>query len=309
MTMIKSGFHNSISGDRLYNAEDMNRPYKDLVSNGVFPNPSNQMQVIPSDGLTVAVLVGGGLFGGGWAYNETTTLLTLDSPETVLSRVDAVVVRRDDSQSVRGTELIVKKGTPATNPVAPEMTRDEYVNEYCLATIKLGAGVTEVTGSMITDTRPDTSVCGWVTGLIEQVDTSTLFNQWQTAYIEQFEEFTARADAFISELQQWLSDMQDILKDDESAVARITALETGKADKKELSVTVDFTDSELEGEFYYVNVSADIKTNDILLVAPAVDSLDEWNEGGIVCVEQENGQLRFRSTEKVSVTANIVNLG
>jgi hypothetical protein len=309
MGMMRSGFHNSINNDRLYNAEDMNRPYKDLVSNGVFPNPSTQLQVNPSSGMTVSVSVGGGLFGNGWAYNETPQLLTLDNSESTLTRIDAIVVRRDESQSVRGTSLIVKKGTPATNPVAPEMIHDEYIDEYCLATIKLNAGVSSITGSMITDTRPDTTVCGWVTGLIEQVDTSTLFNQWQTAYIEQFEEFTARADEFISELRQWLNDMQNILKDDTSAVARITALETVKADKKELSVTVDFTGSELENEFYYANVSADVKANDILLVAPAVDSLDAWGEGGVVCVEQGTGQLRFRSTEKVSVTANIVNLG
>jgi hypothetical protein len=203
----------------------------------------------------------------------------------------------------------VKKGTPATNPVAPEMVHDEYVNEYCLATIRVVAGASTISGSMITDTRPDTNVCGWVTGLIEQVDTSTLFNQWQTAYAEQFEEFTATGDEFISELRQWLNDMQNILKDDTSAVARITTLETGKADKKELTVSVDFSGSSLEGDFYYVNVSVDIGASDILLVAPAINSIDAWNEGGVTCIEQKSGQLRFRSTEKVSVTANIVNLG
>lgn len=309
MVEMKSGFHNSINGDRKYNAEDMNRPYKDILSNGVFPNPSTQLQVLPSDGMTVSVSVGGGLFGNGWAYLETPQLLTLEKSESVLARIDAIVVRRDENQSVRGTSVIVKKGTPATNPVAPEMIHNDYIDEYCLATIRVNAGVSSITGSVITDTRPDTNVCGWVTGLIEQVDTSTLFNQWQTAYIEQFEDFNARGEVFISELEKWLDEMQNILTNDTTAVARITALESNKADKKELTVTVDFTSSELEDGYYYINVPADVKASDILLVAPSTTSIDSWNEGGVVCIEQRDTALRFRSTEPVSVVANIINLG
>ena len=36
---MRSGFFNSVDGDRLYNAEDMTMPYRNLISNGVFPNP------------------------------------------------------------------------------------------------------------------------------------------------------------------------------------------------------------------------------------------------------------------------------
>ena len=49
MTM-RSGFHNSINGDRKYNAQDMSMPYREIISNGVFPNPSNQLQVTASSG-------------------------------------------------------------------------------------------------------------------------------------------------------------------------------------------------------------------------------------------------------------------
>ena len=38
-----------------------------------------------------------------------------------------------------------------------------------------------ITQAMITDFRTS-ALCGYVTGLIKQVDTSTLFAQWQAAY-------------------------------------------------------------------------------------------------------------------------------
>jgi hypothetical protein len=50
----------------------------------------------------------------------------------------------------------------------------------------------------ITDTRANTQICGWVTGLIRQVDTSQLFLQWQDAYEKN-----------IAEMDEWKKKQQD----------------------------------------------------------------------------------------------------
>lgn len=303
MTM-KSGFHNSINGDRKYNAEDMNRPYKDIVSNGVFPNPSTQFQVLASSGMSVSVSAGGGLFGNGWAYNDAPVLLTLDSAEATLSRIDAIVVKRDESESVRDTVLYVKKGTPAQNPVRPTMTRNEYVSEYCLATIVVAPNTTEITQSLITDTRPDTTVCGWVTGLIDQVDTSTLFNQWQSAYSEQY-------DKFIDEFEVWWQGIRNILQDDETASAEILLLKEEKANKVKSSVTLNQSGWTLNDDgYYYQTVSVTgVTASDILLVGADKSNIDAYSNAGVVCTNQGAGTVTFRANMASTVIANIINMG
>lgn len=303
MTM-KSGFHNSINGDRKYNAEDMNRPYKDIVSNGVFPNPSTQFQVLASSGMSVSVSAGGGLFGNGWAYNDAPVLLTLDSAEATLSRIDAIVVKRDESESVRDTVLYVKKGTPAQNPVRPTMTRNEYVSEYCLATIAVAPNTTEITQSLITDTRPDTTVCGWVTGLIDQVDTSTLFNQWQSAYSEQY-------DKFIDEFEVWWQGIRNILQDDETASAEILLLKEEKANKVKSSVTLNQSGWTLNDDgYYYQTVSVTgVTASDILLVGADKSNIDAYSNAGVVCTNQGAGTVTFRANMASTVIANIINMG
>ena len=301
---MKSGFHNSINGDRKYNAEDMNRPYKDIVSNGVFPNPSDQLQVFPSSNMTVSVSAGGGLFGNGWAYNDSPVLLTLDTPEATLSRIDAIIVKRDESEAVRDTVLEIKKGTPAQNPVRPEMSRGDYVNEYCLATILIAPGTTIITGSMITDTRPDTTVCGWVTGLIEQVDTTTLFNQWQSAYKEQYEKF-------MDEFDVWWEGVKTVLVDDESAAAEVLRLREEKADKVRTTVTLNESDWTLNDDgYYYQTIAVDgVGLNDILLVGADKTNIDAYSNAGVMCTDQADGSVTFRANIASTVIANIINMG
>lgn len=301
---MKSGFHNSINGDRKYNAEDMNRPYKDIVSNGVFPNPSTQLQVFASSGMTVSVSPGGGLFGNGWAYNDASVLLTLDQAETTLSRIDAIVIKRDETEAVRDTVLEIKKGTPASSPVAPQMIHDDYVDEYCLATIFIAPGTTVITGSMITDTRPDTNVCGFVTGLIEQVDTSTLFNQWQSAYEEQYE-------IFMAEFSVWWNGVQNILADDASASAEILRLGVEKADKVRSTVTLNEAHWILKSDdYYYQTVSVNgISANDILIIGGDKSNIDAYANAGVICTDQGEGTVTFRANIASTVIANIVNMG
>ena len=51
-----------------------------------------------------------------------------------------------------------------------------------LATITVPAGSTEITNSMIKDMRFDDSVCGIVSGVIDQIDTTQLFKQYDSQF-------------------------------------------------------------------------------------------------------------------------------
>lgn len=299
---MRSGFFNSVDGDRLYNAEDMNMPYKKLICNGVFPNPSTNLQVMTSGEMTVQVLEGSGMFGDSWAHNDAPVLLTLDPAPANLKRIDAVIAKWDNTEPVRAVTLEVKKGTPASDPVIPTMLRSTNIKEYCLATVRIVPGTTVITQSMITDTRPDTSVCGWVTGLITQVDTSTLFKQWQAAYQEQYEANTNSFNA-------WFTALQGILSDDESAAAEIIRLGTYKADKNTSTAALTAEGWSLSDGYYYQTVSADISENDLILVSPARGSEEIYAQNSVMATAQATGLLTFRANAAAAVNVVIVNMG
>lgn len=164
---ITSGFHNSKNGDRVYNASQMNEPYKHIVSNGVVPNPSNSLIVSPGDGMSVVVNSGFALIGTGWIRVNGSETITLDPAEATLKRIDMICLRWDDTDSVRTGTITYKKGTPASSPVAPTLEKNDLVEEFCLAKISVNAGVTAITEAMITDTRGDGSLCGYTTHLIK----------------------------------------------------------------------------------------------------------------------------------------------
>lgn len=202
---ITSGFFNSKNGDRKYNADQMSMFFDKIISSGVFPNPSTNLQVTASGGMKVNVLEGRGMIDCRWLNNDATETLAITQSDPTLDRIDAVVMVLDLNDSVRDCHLEVKKGTPSTTPVAPAMTRNTRVKEYCLATVYVRAMESEITQNNITDTRANTAVCGWVTSLIDQVDTSTLFLQWQTAYQNFYDDSEAEFDAWFTRVKDSLA--------------------------------------------------------------------------------------------------------
>lgn len=187
---IKDFFFNAVKSgnvyDRVYNSEDMTSYLDLLVGNGVFVTPSTQLQVQASSGMNVIVNAGQGWIDGHKMINTTVIPLSIDASDVLLNRIDRVIFYLDYSLRAMGIE--VKKGTPAASAVAPELTRTSQRYELCLAEINVAKQTTSITASMITDTRPNTNLCGFVKGLIEQIDTTTLFDQFEGAFDEWFNE-------------------------------------------------------------------------------------------------------------------------
>lgn len=202
---ITSGFFNSVNGDRKYNAEQINEFFGQLISSGVLPNPSTNLQVKAKSGMTVQVLAGKGFIDSHWVKNDTAAEFTLDTADSVLNRIDAIIMKLNLNTDARTITIEVKKGTPASVPTAPTMARTTAVKEYCLATVYVGKTATQITQANITDTRANTNVCGWVTGLITQVDTADLFIQYQTAYEEQLALMSDWFESQQSQFNAWYS--------------------------------------------------------------------------------------------------------
>lgn len=189
--MIKYYFFNAEkqpdgSYDRVYNAESFSDWLKLIVGNGVFPNPSTNLQVEARSGFNIVVNAGSAWIDGHKIDNTVIYPMTVDGSDVLLDRIDRVIFYLDNTSRTMGIQIL--KGEPSDTPVAPALTRDDERMEYCLAEISIEHQVTEITQADITDTRADTAICGWVAGLIQQVDTETLFIQWQTAYEQAFAE-------------------------------------------------------------------------------------------------------------------------
>ena len=104
---VNCGFFDSVNGDRLYSANQMNLPYKRIVANGVFATPqgtpSTDLQVVSaSDGMKINVLPGEGLFADKWFNNPATISITVPNNTAIVPRVDSVIVQVDTRGGTHG---------------------------------------------------------------------------------------------------------------------------------------------------------------------------------------------------------------
>lgn len=214
---VTSGFFNSVNHDRLYNADQMSLYFEGLVSNGVFESVGERLQVTaPStSGMSVDVGTGRAIVQSHWIKNDSKLNLTIEQAHTSLNRLDAIAIRYD--VNARAVSIVVKTGTPAAMPYAPVITRNADVYELYIAAVHVAKGTTAITQDMIDDLRPSNR-CGWVTGLINQVDTSDLFDQWEFAYMRYYLDATAQFDSYMAnkqrEFDEWFDSLTSELRVD-----------------------------------------------------------------------------------------------
>lgn len=185
--------------DRAETSELFRLLFAKLLTNGVLARPGDCFQVVAGDtGLTIKVRPGFGLINGAFAYDSADATYELATAPTQYSRIDRVVLRCNYLE--RKCEIIVKTGTPTTTPIAPELLQpasgDYYELGLALVTISTNQAV--MTQSSITDTRADSSVCGYITQFIDSIDTEVFFAQFEAFYAE----FVAKSNASYSQFEQ-----------------------------------------------------------------------------------------------------------
>lgn len=173
----------------------MSKIFEGLITEGVYEAVGNKLAVQPNDGMTIQINTWRGWVGNHYANNDSIYTHTLEAADVLLNRYCAVCIRADDSDSVRTVIPYFKYSDFATNQVKPTMVRTENITERCLAYIYIKAKATEITAANIEDTRGDTNLCGWVTGLIDQVDTTTLWGQYRAEWDTFMEENEAEIEA------------------------------------------------------------------------------------------------------------------
>lgn len=232
MHLEKSAFFNSVNGDRKYKAEDFAEYFNSFIGNGVFPNPSTNLQVVSNGDMTVTVKPGKAWINGYIYINDDDLMLQLEPADGVLSRIDRIVIRLDTVD--REIRLEVKKGEFASEPTPKDLQRDADAYELAIADIKINKGATSITQADITDLRLSTELCGIVHGTIEQVDTEVLFQDYLSWISQKKNEFNSDLigyktlkqeeidkiqDDFQTDFIAWFNSIQDIL--DENAAGNL----------------------------------------------------------------------------------------
>ncbi|EPZ8710287.1 hypothetical protein ACXX7C_002953 [Clostridium botulinum] len=235
--MEKSSFFNSINHDRRYKAEEFAEYFASFIGDGIFPNPSTNLQVLSNNDMTVNVKQGKAWIKGYFYVNTDDLKLKIDVADSVLSRVDRIVLRKDVAQ--RKIYCYVKKGQFASSPVAPALQRDADMYELGLADIYVRAGVISIIQSNITDLRLNKELCGIVHGAIDQVDVTTLFNQYT-------EKFKLKEEEFETEFKEWITQLKDILEGD-VAGNLLNLINKNKDSIYTVQDNIDKLDSQLAG--------------------------------------------------------------
>lgn len=172
--------------DRTYNCADIAAYFSSFIGNGVYGSPANQLQVVPATGLGITIKQGKAWINGYYyELSETDKALTIERGDNNYPRIDLVVLSLNHSKRLIEIKLI--KGAAAAVPQAPTFTRDKTIHELILAEISVPAGTTDIKAAQIKDCRPDNSKCGFVTGVVEQIDTTGLFNQYDDSFKTWFE--------------------------------------------------------------------------------------------------------------------------
>ena len=146
---VAYGFYDSLNGDRKYNAKQISALFDGLIRDGVFMSIGDALAVSVGGGMSITVGTGRAWFNHTWTYNDAPLILQVDQSEITLNRVDSVVLEVNSDDDVRVNTIKIVKGVPSSEPVATELVRNEFVNQYPLAYIYVSAGVTEITSANI----------------------------------------------------------------------------------------------------------------------------------------------------------------
>lgn len=159
-------FFNSVDRDRVYNADDLCLYLASLFESGVLKRDEGSLDITAGDGMQVIISSGYAFIDGHLYVNDDDKILNIDNADGVYNRIDSVVVRLDSS--LRQITVELKKGQNSSNATVPNITRDGDIYELQLGYITVNKGIVSIEQAMITDTRDDTAVCGYVINNAEE---------------------------------------------------------------------------------------------------------------------------------------------
>lgn len=208
--MIQTYFYNSLNGDRVYNASSMEEWLRKFFTSGVF---AGDYQVTLTGAMTISVGAGYANINGKVAYSDADVELAISTADSSQTRVDSVVLERDDINRVSTLKIV--NGTPGGAAHVP--VRSNGIYQLVLAQITVEPGDVVITSGKVLDTRSDTDLCGYVVQAVQDFD---------------FGVFRAQFDEWLEGIREYLDAVSPTaaMADDLAALkVRVTALDGGTA--------------------------------------------------------------------------------
>ena len=173
------------SYDREYLADEFAEYFANFISNGVYVTPANQLKVTysgtPDKLFTVIVKKGKAYIDGFWY--ELTEDMEVTLPANTKAYAVKDVIRCTLDRQERKVSITVETDVTSDFP-----RNNSAVHDLVLSTIILQTNATKINAEDITDKRADKTYCGFVSGVVEQIDTTELFQQYDDAFQEWFNE-------------------------------------------------------------------------------------------------------------------------
>jgi hypothetical protein len=302
MSMISWPFDSTLSEDaygnpvysRAYSSDVLARILRKYFNNGVFATPEDCLRVLEASGMNVSVNPGDCLIEGRHGYLEAAETLAVAAADPALSRIDLVVLRLDLSVSGLSVTPAVVTGTAAASPAAPTVTRNSTVYELALAQLYIGAGVTSIPQSVITDTRLDSDRCGVVASILGDTDTSTYYAQI-AADLAEFKAgreaaFDAWYAAQTADFNTWFASIMEAL-DDNIVTNLYSLIDQYKAKKTTVTLAVaDWTGS---GPYTQTKSISIVPAHCVLHAGPAEASRDDYASSDVHVSSASEGSVTF----------------
>jgi hypothetical protein len=170
--------------DREYDAEQFADYFSRFISNGVFGNPANNLQIVYMDNsekpFNVTIKKGSAFIEGYW-YELTEDMEVEIPANTQATQAMHTICCTLDKQE-RKVYIRLRE-----NVVSDLPERTENVFDLVLSRITVQSNASKLNASDIVDRRANNDYCGFVVGLVSQIDTTDLFNQYDSAFNEWFQ--------------------------------------------------------------------------------------------------------------------------
>lgn len=184
---FKSGFWNSIDGDRTYSAEDMAIPFDGVITEGVFANWGDAFKVTVIDGHTVTIGSGKAWLNKRWVQNDSVYQMPINvsdyasstEPRTVVVCLDLKV-----EPYYRFAQFIIEEQRYYDSYISmlnAITDRGTGRNTLALFAINFAAGDSSIQQSNVTS-LVGTAWCPYVTAPVQTVTVDDIRDKWDASY-------------------------------------------------------------------------------------------------------------------------------
>ena len=184
---FRSGFWNSIDGDRTYSAEDMAVPFEGIITEGVFANWGDAFKTTVVDEHTINIGSGKAWLNTKWIQNDSVYQMPINvsdyasstEPRTVVVCLDLKV-----EPYYRFAQFIIEEQRyygSYTSMLNAITDRSAGRNTLVLFAINFAAGDFSIQQSNITS-LVGTSWCPYVTAPVQTVTVDDIRGKWDVSY-------------------------------------------------------------------------------------------------------------------------------